>query len=219
MPVTFPLSTADFLELLPVASITMHLPEIVEISRTGGGEVLTEDLGPRLWQGTVELGKLLTREAEEAQTMIDLLRGAGRSFFAFDTRSPGPRLDLTGAILGAATPQIRALGSDARVMQLKGLPPGYQLVRGDRLSFDYSSNPTRTALHRIVDASVVANGAGETGDFEVMPEIRAGAAVDATVRLVRPQCKVVLVPGSVEAGSRRSHLSEGMSFQFIQTLR
>lgn len=219
MPLTFPLSTAAFLELLPVASITMQLPETVELSRTGGGEVLTDDLGARLWQGKVELGKLLTREAEEAQTLIDLLRGAGRSFYAFDTRSPGPRLDLTGAILGAATPQIRALGGDARVLQLKGLPPGYQLVRGDRLSFDYGSNPVRTALHRIVDASVVANGAGQTGDFEVLPEIRAGAAVNAAVRLVRPQCKALVIPGSVEAGSRRAHLSEGLAFQFIQTLR
>ncbi len=219
MPMSFPLSTAQFLELMPVSSITLHLPETVELSRTGGGEVLTDDLGARLWQGKVELGKLLTREAEEAQTLIDMLRGAGRSFYAFDTRSPGPRLDLTGAILGAATPQIRALGADPRVMQLKGLPPGYQLVRGDRLSFEYASNPVRSALHRVVDASVVANGSGETGDFEVTPEIRAGAAVDANVRLVRAQCKAVLIPGSVEAGSRRAHLSDGISFQFIQTLR
>lgn len=216
---TFPLSLAQFIDQLLTRSITLQCPESVELSRTQGGELLTNELGARLWRGEVRLGRLTPQEADEAQTLIDLVRGAGHTFLIYDKRAPGPRDDPAGTVLGASTVQILELASDKRRMKLKGLPTGYTLRRGDKLSFDYGSNPTRIALHRIVDATVTANGLGETGYFEVVPPIRDGAAVDDTVRLVKPYAKVALVPGSVDPGKPERYITDGIAFSFIQTLR
>lgn len=219
MPLTFPLSLADFIDRLPIKSIALHCPEVLDMSRTGGGEILTNDAGARLWQGKIALGRLDRFETSEAMALIDLVRGGGgRSFYVYDTRHPAPRDDPDGATLGASNVQIRALGSDNRTIQLKGLPAGYVLRRGDMLSFDYASNPVRTALHRVVETSIAAGGQGNTGDFEVVPNIRVGAAVNDTVRLVKPYCKALLVPGSVDPGTPGRFMTDGIAFDVIQTL-
>ncbi len=218
MALTFPLARAQFMDLLPIASITFDCPEQMFHSRTAGGEVLPADLGPRLWQGTVELGLMLPDESAAVIPLINLLRGAGRSFFVCDVRRPWPRLDPRGTLLGGATPQISQVAANAREMALMGLPAGYRLSAGDMLSFSYGANPTRHALHELV-TSAEASAAGVSGLFEVSPSIRPGAAVNAAVALIRPVCKALLVPASVQPGRSRRGLTEGASFQFIQTLR
>ena len=80
------------------------------------------------------------------------------------------------------------------------------------------ASPTRFALHELV-APVSADAAGLTGMVEVVPPIRPGAAVNSAVTLVAPACKAVVVSGSYQPGRQRGSLVEGVSFQFIQTLR
>ena len=87
------------------------------------------------------------------------------------------------------------------------------------LSFTYGSGPTRYALHRIVSDTVVANGSGVTPLFEVVPHIRPGAATSTAVELIRPYCKAIIIPGSVQAGTARKSKVRGLSFEIIQTLR
>ncbi|QBF31490.1 hypothetical protein [Thalassococcus sp. S3] len=219
MVMTFPASTAEFIEELPIQSITFDAPETAEMSQTAGGEILTADVGARLWRGQIALGRMDVDEANGVMALIDVFRGAGRSFYIHNVRSPFPQMDRTGSILGGAQPEISALPATGREIALEGLPAGYVLKRGDRLSFDYGSEPIRTALHRIVDREVVANGAGQTAPFEVVPRLRDGAALGSAVRLIKPYCKAILVPGSVEPGTPRRGLTEGVSFAFIQTLR
>lgn len=220
MPVSFPMNIAAFLDMLPVKSVVFELPEAVEMSRTGGGELLRSNIGNRLWQGEVMLGNLLPYEARDAQALIDLMRGAGSSFLAYHTRFPFPRQDPTGAIVAGASPQILALDAgDARLMSLKGLPVGYALTRGDYLSFTYGLNPVRYGLHRVQEVSVLANGAGETPLFEVMPPLRPGVELDGAVELRRAHCKAVIVPDSTQTGRQTRFMRDGMSFKFQQTLR
>ncbi|MBW4708618.1 hypothetical protein KX928_12570 [Roseobacter sp. YSTF-M11] len=220
MPVSFPMSIAEFLDALPVKSVEFDLPEAVQTSRTAGGEILPEDIGTRLWQGEVMLGRLLPYEALDAQALIDLMRGAGASFLAYHTRFPHPRQDPTGSIIAGASPQIAALdGGDARLISLKGLTPGYALTRGDYLSFTYGSNPLRYGLHRVQETQVLADGAGTTPLFEVIPPLEPGAVIDAAVTLGRAHCKAVIVPDSVQTGRQSKFLRDGMSFKFMQTLR
>lgn len=219
MAISFPMSTAEFLDLLPILSLSLECPEVAQVSRTEGGDLIAANMGARLWQGEVTLGSMQRNEAREVSALIDLMRGAGGSFMVYRTTSPFPAADPTGTLLATFAPNIRALSTDARVVQLKGLPAGYTLTRGDLLSFAYRSDPVRTALHSVASASITASGLGQTEFFQVTPNIRPGAAVDAEVFLIRPQCKAIIVPGSVRPGRTTRFITDGMGFSFMQTLR
>lgn len=218
MAYTFPLSIAQFMDLLPVQEMTFDIPEAVEMSETGAGEILMADLGTRLWQGQITLGDMTPDEAADAISMIDLLRGAGASFFCHDTGRPGPRLDLDGSILGAAQPVLNAVNANAREIRLSGLPAGYQLRRYDSIAFTYGANPLRYARHRIVRGDD-ADGTGLTGWLEVVPPIRPGWTLGSPVELIQPACKAVIVPKSVQPGRRRHTMTVGTGFKWVQTLR
>ena len=216
MALAFPLSNAGFMDLLGIAEITFDAPPQVEANGTGGGEIMTADLGPMLWTGSVSLGAMTALESATPELLLDVLGPPGRSFYAYDTRRPAPLADPTGAILGAAAPTINSLNANNRDVSLTGLPAGYVLTRGDYLAFTYSGV---RALHRIVTNTVSANGAGTTAQFEVTPRLRPGASVGLAVTLVKASCKAVLVPGSVNKGRSRKTITREMAFRFSQTLR
>lgn len=209
--ISFPLSTSDFLDLLPVASLSMDNPEQVEVSMTGGGEPLSAEIGPRLWRGQIRLGRMTRFEASEAGALIDLVRGPGRSFMVTDLVRPGPAYDPTGDFISGYSPVVAALDADNKRLKLQGLPRQYTLQRGDRLAFSYGSSPVRYALHRVVSALVSADAAGATDWIEVSPHIRPGAAVSAAVSLFRPSCKAILVPKTSSMGTSRHTLTDGAS--------
>lgn len=219
MPISFPMGLDDFLGALLIKSLKFELPEAVQSSRTRGGQVLIEEIGEQLWEGEVILDNRTADEAQDAQALIDLMRRGNASFLAWHTRFPNPRRDRSGAGLVGAAPRILGLDpGDARLMSLKGLPAGYVLSRGDYLSFRYGT-PERYGLHRVIEASVVADGSGETALFEVQPPVEPGAALDTDVVLSRAHCKAIIVPDSVQTGRQGKFIREDMSFRFMQTLR
>ena len=212
---TFPVTGSNFFSMLPISEIKFSPMPRAAMNITGGGEVMTADLAPMLWEGTVTLGKMIGTERDLPDLVLDVLGRAGRTFWAYDTRRPYPLLDPTGAILGASTPTIYSLPS-TREIRIDGLPAGYVLSRGDYLAFTYSG---RRALHRVVDAVVTAGTGGITPTFEVAPEIRPGATVGTSVDLTRASCKAILIPGKTDKGITKSTITEGMTFAFIQTLK
>lgn len=218
MTLTYPLSVADFMDILPVGSMTMEIPEMVETARTKSGALISVNVGDRLWQGDIKLGNVRNSRAGHAQVLIDLLRGDGRTCLIYDKRRPGPLYDLDGMILGASVPTIASLSSDGREMSIAGLPPNYMLAIGDYLGFMYGSPATSYALHRVVDLTVMADDTGLTPLFEVMPEIQPGAAIGATLTLIKAPCKAQIVPGSTQAGSGNAMIFGGQRFSFLQTL-
>ena len=217
MALSFPLATTYF-GGLQINQGRVYLPESLEINVTGGGEVLSNDLGERLWVGDVTIAPRPHRIMAAVEAQLSVLRQAGRSFFAFDPRVPAPISDPTGSILGASSPVIASLAVNNRELTISGLPAGYVLSAGDNLSFAYGSAPTRYALHQIVVGST-ANGVGLTGLIEVTPLIRAGASVGASIVLIKPYCKAVYTPGSYQASTGGQVMSGGLSFSFIQSLR
>ena len=68
-------------------------------------------------------------------------------------------------------------------------------------------------------AGATADGTGTTPAFEVVPSVRSGATVGATVELVTPVLKAVIVPGSVREGTMARSRRNGIAFDWIQTLR
>lgn len=219
MAYAFPLTTAQFMSILPIREMVFDIPEALETSETGGGEILTADLGTRLWQGEVILDDMQRNEAAEVLAMLSVLRQAGASFTLYDVGRPFPRYDPTGSILGASTPTLHQVNANMRDIRLTGLPSGYRVNRHDYLAFSYGTNPTRHALHRAVSLQQ-ANAAGTFGGWlEVAPAVRPGFEIGASVSLIRPTCKAVIVPGSVNPGRRRATMTVGASFKFMQTLR
>lgn len=219
MALTFPLSLASFADILPVKAYSCDLPERVQQSSTAGGEQLSADMAERLWTGRVDLGWMVKAEVGRPEVLIQILK-QGHAFHMLDGRRKYPLADPTGSILGAAAVTILALGGDPRELSLAGLPAGYTLSAGDYLSFAYTSlSVTRQALHKIVPVSVVADGAGETALFEVIPAIRPGAVAGAAVTLAKPFCKAVMVAGSASPSTGQSTLYDGLGFDWVQTLR
>jgi len=214
MVLAFPLSLANFWDKLMLAQIEIDAPEMNENSVTGGGEVLSAEIGPRLWRGAATIGAITRAEAAEIETLLMVARGAAASFFATDTRFPEPQAQPQGVL----TPAILSLPS-AREISLSGLVAGFTLKAGDYLSFQYGSSPIRYAFHRIVTPLTVADGSGNTAAFEVTPNIRPGAVVSAAVVLSKAFFKARIDPSSFSPGARRRLITEGMSFRFTQTLR
>ncbi|WP_420023356.1 hypothetical protein ACN9JG_01530 [Cereibacter azotoformans] len=218
MAYSFPLTRADFFAGLTIETCTFDLPEVVEISRTAAGEVLTADLGPRLWRGRITLPYLTHEEAEAVKAKLHLVRGGGASLLVYPPQKPHPAKDPGGAIIAGTSPTLAAIAANNREIQITGLPAGYVLSPGDFLSFTYGSNPTRRALHQVVTGAVASAG-GSTPAFEVVPAIRPGAATGAAVVLNKPFCKAVVVPGTVNAGIAAGLYTTGISFSWQQTLR
>lgn len=218
MAYTYPLSLAQFFDILPISEIIFDIPDAVQMDETEGGELIIAELGTRLWQGEVRLGDMTANEAAEVGAMLDVLRGAGASFMAYDVARPGPRLDVTGAGLGASTPTMTQVTSDNREIRLSGLPSGYQLKRYDYVGFQYGSNPTRFALHRLAsNGTAVAEGVTQL--IQVTPPLSPGWIEGVAVSLVKASCKARLVPGSVQPGRRRATMTVGAGFKFVQTMR
>lgn len=219
MAMSFPLSVSAFFEWLPLSDMTFHLPGAYETSETGDGEIITSVHGTRLWTGTATLGKMSYEEIARAEVYLAALQHPGASFMAYDRRRPAPGADPTGSIIAGLTPQIASLAVNNRELSLTNLPASYQLQVGDYLSFQYGSNPTRTALHRVVSDVVTADGLGATGLIEVTPHIRPGATTGTGVSLIQAACKAQIVPDSFDPGTNGRRINEGMKFQFRQTLR
>lgn len=218
MALTFPLAAAEFFDTLKVSQMTFDCPEQVQVARTGGGEILPANIGPRLWTGEVSLWDQGHSAVAPVLAMISALREPGASFLAYDLTAPAPQSDPDGVALATVTPLILALPSDARMLSLKGLPSGFVLTAGDYLGFSYGTNPVRRALHRVV-SGVVASGTGQTAAFEVTPPRRPGAAINTAVSLVKASCKARIVPGSVSSGAAAAGITSGITFKFMQTLR
>lgn len=217
MAKTFPISVADFFGKLPITTITPDLTEAMEMSRSVAGELFTATNGPRLWRTEITLRGGGYQAQERFRAMVDQLRSPGRSLLVPALPRQYPEYDPDGSKLVGYTPKLQAVASNNRDITIKGLPPFYELRYGDCLSFTYSNNPVRYALHRVVSDSV-ANSAGVVV-VEVIDFIRPGYALDANIVLTKPFYKAIMVPSSASLGSSGQQQTAGIGFTVQQTFR
>ncbi|WP_167738096.1 hypothetical protein [Leisingera sp. NJS201] len=216
MALAWPLPLSEFFDTLPIARITSRPGAANTTSETHGGDVIKHRLGSRLWGGRIVLDKDHHSAIAAIEARLSLLDEPGASFLLWDTRQPHPAADPEKFILGSSAPVIEALNPNNRELDISGLPAGYILSRGDLLGFTYGANPTRYAYHRIATGAV-ASGAGVAADIEVTPFIRPGAALGAAITLGNPVLKATLT--TAQYGEGRSAVTEGGSFNWLQTLR
>lgn len=218
MALTFPLTRAQFIDTLRVATADFELGGAVEQSRTASGEIFTAALGARLWQGKIVLADAYIADADAVHAALRRATDPDASFLLYDPFHAYPKADPTGSVLGASSVTIGTIAANNRELSLVGLPAGYVISAGDYLSFTYGSSPTRYAFHQVVTGAT-ASGGGTTGNIEVMPAIRTGAAAGAAVTLKQPAMKAIVVPGSLSPRPARPLIAGGLSFEFQQTLR
>lgn len=213
---SFPLSRDDFYRTLKVASVDFSAPVSQQLSGVGDGTIIRHSLGPTLWEGTVRLAPSYHADAIQVEAMLARLEEPGTSFFAYDPRVIGPRFDPKGDALDGLLVEIEE--ASGREVRLRGLPAGFEMHRGDMVSFVYQNNGPRYALHRVFQGAT-ANASGVTPEIEVVPPVRFGVVSGDPVELVRPYCKAVMIPGSVSYGSGRPVITDGATFSFRQQLR
>lgn len=106
-------------------------------------------------------------------------------------------------------------GTTRDIITLQAAPPGRVITAGDYLAFDYSG---RRALHQVVVSKTV-DASGNTGNIEVVPPFRTLPGVGWGITVGAAKCRAVIVPGSLSIGLAADRVTEGISFDWTQTLR
>ena len=213
---SFPMQLAEFWSPLRVASLSLSLPAAAEISRTAGGEIIVAELGARLWTARVTLAPIGIADAAALQVKLRLLQRAGATLFVSPRIGDHPSRDPNG-VIAASNVTIADLPVGNQTMSLVGLPSGYALSAGDYLAFNYG-NPAIQAFHQLV-GDARADAAGIVPAFEIVPQLRPGAIVGASVTLVKPAFRALMLPGSLNEGALQRTRLSGVTFDLIQTLK
>lgn len=218
MTQAFPLSLAEFAHLLPIKTFAWRLQMQQEISGLGGGEIIVADGAPPYWTSKVGLDSMPHDEAGEIQSIVDALSTPLMPFYFHDPRSPYPKADPNGALLGASTVRIAEVRNNNKEIKLKGLPGLYTLSRRDWFSFDFGASPVHRAYHRVLTPTVTADAFGNTGWIEFRPFLLAVPPVDTVVTLANAAAQCVIVPKSFNEGQPAGTRNYGMSFEIRQVL-
>lgn len=216
MAQVYPMSASAFFEGLRIMRASFDLPNNQLITRSAGGDVMRAELGARLWRAQLDLVPQTHQGAEEIRAKMHLLRQPSASLIIRPSPCFAPACDPDGSIIASSTVLLASVNANLRDITLSGLPAAYAITAGDYLSYTYGTDPVRYGFHQAV-SSATANGSGVTGAFEVIPPIRPGYSIGATVRLMKPWMKAVLVESST--GAAGVAVTDGISLTLQQTLR
>ena len=127
---------------------------------------------------------------------------------------------VTASIQSGFLPQVRLLNpTSANLLSLRNLPAGLVINRGDYVSFQSATAPVRFAFHQIIEETTTVDASGLTANMEVRPHLQPGWQVGDIAQITFPRCKAKILPGTVQRGRSTKFMTEGVSFQFQQTLR
>lgn len=205
MPVIVPLPWSECLGAWPLTEATWQLVRAEEMTRDAGGALHVRELAEPRWRVAVTLDVLPLGLASEAMAVLEW-HGSSRPILVHDPAHPGPRSDPRGLTLGAAAPVVHTLASPA--IRIGGLPPGYALGRGDRVSIG-------GRLHALMEAGV-ASAEGVTPLLTLSPPPRTGAAVGQAVELVGVAVPMRIEPRSVRPGRITKSVVTGIAFTALE---
>ena len=212
----FPYAIPDFMDMIE--------PKLTELSgfglerfdlfdMMGTGHSLVSVMASPKWKGRFNFHQLNDAEERLISSRVRKLQGSLQKFFIYDPRRKYPLLDPTGSIVGSNTVQIKAVGAGNNEIQLKGLPAAYEISVGDRgqIAFGTDSN-----WYFEFGNNRTADGIGDTGWLEIFPHVPIGIAVNNTVILKKPACKVALVQNGFEPGNSFNKFTNGISIEFLE---
>lgn len=200
MAITYPY---DVLATFPGWSTEFDLLYRQEISRTAIGQTFVKDLGSPLWRATYQSRLMKPNELDTWRARLKAMEGGLKQFLGRPTSRCYPIAYPKGAGMGNVSDvKIASIGGDRKTITLSGLPAGYQATAGDYIKIGTHN------LHQVVDT---------VGSIEVRPHLWPGTAVDDIVTLVKPSCRMTILPGTLSSSADASTGRGTISFQAIES--
>lgn len=201
MAITYPY---DILANFPGWSTEFDLLYRQEQSRTAGGKTYVKDLGSPLWQATYLSISLSANELDEWRARLKLLEGGAQEFLGRPISRCFPIAHPKGASIGSASGvTLGTIGADRKTLRLSNRPTGYSPRIGDYLQLG-----TRN-LHQIGNIDGL--------DIEVRPHFWPETVVGNPVAIVRPSCRMTILPGSITTTAELQTGRGTVSFQAIES--
>lgn len=198
------------LDGFPGWSIEFDLMYRQEQSRSSSGRTYVKDFGSPLWRATYQSKQLRINALDYWRARLDVAENGLNEFWGMELSRCYPIADPRGAKIGPAEVTIALVGANRKDITLAGLPAGYVLTPGDMIQIRTND------LHRIVRAESPGGIAG-TSLVEVRPHLWPGAAVGDPVSLIRPHCKMVIVPGTINTSAEARTGRGAVTFQAIES--
>jgi hypothetical protein len=215
MALSFPLGISVFADVLISTGFRWQLQRYIVTSGTAGGDIITREVSAPKWTAPVPLDPMLQVFASRIQSLIEAAEGQGSdgTFYLYDLRKAGPRMDRSGSIVGNRVCSIISMGASNAEITIGGLPNNYVMSAGDMFSIQLGSG--RRALHRSTD-TVVAGPGGTLPTFGVVPPLRVGTAAGQRCTFYKPIAECMVLPGSFTAGTAEGRFVTGMFFTAIE---
>lgn len=213
MTITLPYPLSFLTDVLRAMSGRMDIQRRDEMSGIGDGRVWSAELAAPIWTGSYAMTAARPPDARAIDAKFRAL-GVNRPLLFADPGYDGPAGDPGGVIVGSNVVTLTLISTDRTAIRLGGLPSGYALAPGDRLSVAWGTD--RYWLAETVEPAV-ASGLGETPTFSVHPYVPAGISAGATVEIVRPICKMIVRPGGYTAfESLPGYIASGARVDMVQ---
>lgn len=234
----------EFADLLPGEKLVWDIIRFDEYDTIGSGHDIQAELAPPKWTATIDMRSLYNEEAEDLAAMVRSLNGSQETFLLYNPTRSYPLNDPDGSLLigsnwlfasgswnnagvwmdeiawtatsGEHNAQINTIGSDNRSISLKGLPPSYQLVRGDKGQIVFASGDRNYFFE--FSASGTANSAGITPEILIWPHIPVGVLVNAQIILIKPACKMQLKPSGFYPGQSSGNRTDGAKLSVLERI-
>lgn len=186
-----------------------------ELSGTGDGSVYQAELATPLWCARLVATNLVNSQAEALHARLRALRGAAVPFLLVNKFFHAPKADPAGAALAGFSVSILSAAPGGTAIALSGLPAGFVISEGDKLSLSYFTSPVRYFFAEF-SGNAVADPLGETVQIPIFPPLPSGVGAGMDVTLVDPACRVVVVPGSFKIGETSGRFTSGTTIDVIQ---
>ncbi|MFC5736946.1 hypothetical protein [Sinirhodobacter huangdaonensis] len=207
MPLNFPYPVDFLSHHIRETAIPLALRRFDESSGSGDGRVWSARMAPPLWTATLPLVARSSAEARAIDAKILALDGMGKAFLWAD-RSYSP---AAGGTAGQYV-SVSSISADRTAVVLSGLPAGYEVSIGDRLSLTHGSGRVSLATF---SAPAVADASGNTDAVEVYPYLPLWADVGQAVEMDRP-CVKMCVEAYTGFMAMPGQYSHGASLSLLQ---
>ncbi|WP_374833889.1 hypothetical protein [Paenochrobactrum pullorum] len=198
--VTYPI---DFLVTFPGWSTDFDLKYRQELSRTAGGVTLIKNLGSPLWIATYQTRNMRPNELDQWRARLKLLEGGLQEFLGRPTSRCYPIAYPKGQGIGnTVNMKLAAFGSGRQAVAFSGVPAGYSFTVGDFIQIG-----TRN-LHQIVAVG---------SELEIRPHLWPETKVNDPVKIVRPSCKMIMVPETLTSTAELGTGRGSITFQAIES--
>lgn len=200
MAITYPY---DLLATFPGWSTEFDLVYRQETSRTAIGQTFVKDFGSPLWTATYQSRSMKPNELDAWRARLKALEGGLKQFLGRPKSRCYPVAYPNGTGMGnVSAVRIASIGADRKTITLSGLPAGYQVSVGDDLQVGVRN------LHQVIDTA---------GGIELRPHLWPETAVNDAVTLVKPACRMTIVPGSLSTTAELATGRGTVSFQAIES--